>query len=324
MKNSKLWLVILSVSIMLSSCALAPNAVESSLDYEAEQKMGLPMTAGEAPRMEMSEDVYEGGHSAGSSFESTGINDERIVIKNASLSIVVPDPSSAMQSIAGMAEGMGGFVVNSNIYKTTTSQGLEVPIANITVRVPAEELDQTLIQIKALVDDPDIDILNEDVSGQDVTSEVTDLESRLRNLEAAEAQLLKIMDDAYRTEDVLVVFRELTSVRSEIEMIQGQIKYYRESAQLSAVSVYLQAKAAVEPITIGKWQPGVEIQKALQALVNGGKFIVNILIWLLILIAPLLAVIFLPIFFIIRYFKKRKQLKKSEEPAQKENKKKVS
>jgi len=324
MKNSKLWLVILSVSIMLSSCALAPNAVEGSLDYESEQKMGLPMTAAEAPRIEMSEGAYEGDSSAGSSFDSTSINVERIVIKNASLSIVVLDPSSAMQSIANTAEGMGGFVVNSNIYKTTTNQGLEVPIANITVRVPVEKLDQALIQIKALVDDPDIDILNEDISGQDVTSEVTDLESRLRNLEAAEEQLLKIMDDAYRTEDVIIVFRELTSVREEVEMIQGQIKYYRESAQLSAVSVYLQAKAAVEPITIGKWQPGVEIQKALQALVNGGKFIVNILIWLLILVAPLLAVIFLPIFYIIRYFKKRKQLKKSEEPAQKEKEKKIS
>jgi hypothetical protein len=309
---------------MLSSCALAPNAVESSLDYGAEQKMGSPMIAAEAPRMEMSEGVYEQDSSAGSGFESTGINAERIVIKNASLSIVVLDPSSAMQSIVKMAEGMGGFVVNSNIYKTTTSQGLEVPIANITLRVPVEKLDQTLIQIKALVDNPDIDILNENISGQDVTSEVTDLESRLRNLEAAEEQLLKIMDNAYQTDDVIIVFRELTSVREEIEMIQGQIKYYRESAQLSAISVYLQAKAAIEPITIGKWQPGVEIQKALQALVNGGKFIVNMLIWLLILIAPLLAVIFLPIFYIIRYFKKRKQLKKSEEPAQKEKEKKVS
>ncbi len=324
MKNSKLWLVILSVSIMLSSCALAPKAVESSLDYEAEQKMGLPMTAAEAPRMDMSENVYEGDSSAGFSYESTEINAERIVIKNASLSIVVPDPSSAMQSIAKMAEGMGGFVVNLNIYKTTTSQGLEVPIANITVRVPAEKLDQTLIQIKALVDDPDIDVLNEDLSGQDVTSQVTDLESRLRNLEAAEEQLLKIMNDAYRTEDVIIVFRELTSVREEIEMIQGQIKYYRESAQLSAVSVYLQAKAAIEPITIGKWQPGVEIQKAIQALVNSGKFLIDMLIWIIIFIAPLLVVIFLPVFFIIRYFKKRKQLKKSEEPAQKEKEKKAS
>jgi len=319
MKKNNLWVLILSVSVLLSSCALAANATEGGMDFEAEQKMGLPMTSAEAPRMEMAEDVYEGEHTVGSSFDSTVVDTERIVIKNASLSIVVPDPSSAMESITDMAEDMGGFVVNLNMYKTTTSQGLEVPTANITVRVPAEKLDQALKQIKDLVGDPEIDILNEDISGQDVTSEVTDLESRLRNLEAAEEQLLKIMDNATETEDVISVFRELTSVRGEIEVIQGQVKYYRESAQLSAISIYLQAKAALEPITIGGWQPGMEAQRALQALIDGGKFLVNMLIWLLIFVVPILAVIFLPIFFVIRFLKKRKQ-KKSVKPAQKEKK----
>jgi len=319
MEKNKLWLLILSMSIMLSSCALAANATEGSLDFEAEQKMGLPMTSAEAPRTEMTEDVFDEEYSEGSSFDSTVVNAERIVIKNASLSIVVPDPSSAMESITEMSEGMGGFVVNSNMYKTTTSQGLEVPVANITVRVPVDKLDQALNQIKDLVKDPEIDILNEDISGQDVTSEVTDLESRLRNLEAAEEQLLKIMDNATKTEDVISVFRELTSVREEIEVIQGQVKYYRESAQLSAISVYLQAKAALEPITIGGWQPGIEAQRALQALINGGQFFANMLIWLVIFAIPILAVIFLPIFFIVRYFRKRNQ-NKSVKPAQKEKK----
>ena len=111
MKINKFWLVILSMSIMLSSCALASNASEASLDYEADQKMGLPMASAEAPRMEMAEDVFEGEITAGSSFDSTVVDSERIVIKNASVSIVVPDPSFAMESITDMAEDMGGFIV---------------------------------------------------------------------------------------------------------------------------------------------------------------------------------------------------------------------
>ena len=319
MKKNTIWLVILSVSIMLSSCALASNAIEESAVFDAEQKMGLPLAAAEAPRMEMAEAVFDEEYATGSSFDSTVVDTERIVIKNASLSIVVLDPSSAMQSITDMAEDMDGFVVNSNMYKTTTDRGLEVPIANVTVRVPAEKLDQALDQIKDLVEEPEIDILNEDVSGQDVTGEVTDLESRLRNLEAAEEQLLEIMDNAKRTEDVISVFHELTSVREEIEVIQGQIKYYRESAQLSAISIYIQAKAALEPITIGGWQPGVEAQRALQALVDGGQFLVNMLIWIVIFVVPILAAIFLPIFFIVRFFRKRKQ-KKNGKSIQKEKK----
>jgi len=309
MKKNTIWLVVLSVSIMLSSCALASNAVRDSAVFEAEQKMALPMAAESAPSMEVASEAMDEGFSAGSSFDSTVVDVERIVIKNASLSIVVMDPSSAMQSITEMAEGMGGFVVNSNVYKTTSDQGLEVPIANVTVRIPAEKLEQALTQIKDLVEDPEINILNEDVSGQDVTSEVTDLESRLRNLEAAEEQLLEIMDTATRTEDVITLFRELTAVREDIEVIQGQIKYYSESAQLSAISIYIQAKAALEPITIGGWQPGVEAQRALQALVDGGQFLVNMLIWIVILVVPISAAIFLPIFFIVRFLRKKKQKK---------------
>jgi hypothetical protein len=164
-----------------------------------------------------------------------------------------------------------------------------------------------------MVSDPATDILSEDVSGQDVTNEVTDLESRLRNLQAAEKQLLEIMDNATKTEDVISVFRELTSVRGEIEVIQGQIKYYRESASLSAISIMLKAKAAVEPITVGGWQPGVEVQKALQGLVNNIKGLVTILIRL-IFISPILAIIFLPIFFIVKAIRKRKLAKKAKEP----------
>lgn len=317
MKNNKLWLVLLTVSIILSSCALAPNAFEGESGIAVEQKTGLPMPAAEAPRMEMAEAALDEEYSTGSSVNSTGSSSERIVIKNASLSIVVPDPSTAMKSITDMAESMGGFVVNSNLYKTTTSQGLEVPNANITIRVPAEELEQILDQIKDLVEDPEIDILTEDISGQDVTSEVTDLESRLRNLEAAELQLLGILENAKKTEDVLTIFRELTSVREEIELIQGQIKYYRDSARLSAINVFLQAKAALEPISIGGWQPGVEAQKALQALVNGGQLIVDFLIWLVIFALPILAVIFLPIYFLIRFFRRKQKKNKGSEKKEK-------
>ena len=136
---------------------------------------------------------------------------------------------------------------------------------------------------------------------------MTDLESRLRNLQAAETQLLEIMDNAYSTEDVISIFRELTSIREEIEVLQGQIKYYRESASLSAISVSLQAKKALEPISIAGWQPGMEAQRALQALVEGGQALANILIWMVIFVLPLAAIIALPIFFIVKAVRKRKQ-----------------
>ena len=309
MKIKKALFAVAIIVSMLASCA-ALSPVSSNRSFESGAK-DMAIAPQAAPAMEAS--IAEEG-ALSSDFSGSGISAERIVIKNANLSIVVADPVISMEAISKLASGMGGFVVASNIYKTTTNSGIEVPVANITIRVPVAQLDAALNQIKDMVDDKDVDILNENVSGQDVTSEVTDLESRLRNLQAAEKQLLEIMDNATETEDVISVFKELTSVRGEIEVIQGQIKYYRESASLSAISVYLQAKAAVEPITIAGWKPGIEVQKALQALVDGGKYLVNILIWLVIFALPFLAVIFLPIFFIVKAIRKRGQAKKLKEP----------
>ena len=287
---------------MLTSCARSPMGSSSPADLFRDE---------EAKTLEMPQAAKIETASEESEPSSPSIPSERIVIQTASLSIIVENPTEAVDKISQMAESMGGFVVTSNIYKSTNSRGEEFPAANITIRVPAEKLNEALQQIKALVSDADIDIKNEEISGQDVTSEVTDLESRLRNLRAAEKQLLEIMENATDSEDVIAVFRELTNVREEIELLEGQLKYYRESARLSAISVYLQAKASIEPITIGGWQPGVEVQRAIQALVEGGKFIVNALIWLVLFVFPLLAVIGLPIYFIVKAVRKH-QLKKSE------------
>lgn len=309
MKIKSMFLIGLVSTGLLASCALAP--MSSGISSDAAEKRAVESFEMPAAVMEESLAPMEGA-GVDSSFATGAQPAERIVIRNANLSIVVEDPNLSIEVISEMANDMGGFVVSSNVYKTMTSGGVEVPNANITIRVPAEKLEVALDEIKALVKDPKIDIQNEDISGQDVTSEVTDLESRLRNLKAAETQLLEIMENATESEDVIAIFRELTNVRGEIELIEGQLKYYRESARLSAISVFLQAKAAIEPITIGGWQPGVEAQRALQALVESGKYIVNALIWLVLFAVPILAVIILPIYLIVRVIRKR-NFKKAEE-----------
>jgi len=316
MKISKTLVLLIISTVLATSCAKLSASSSRSGSDQIESMHAEDAWEAPAPATKMD---YE---SAGAVFEESAAEEpamdvERIVIKNANLSIVVADPAQSMDSIAKMAESMDGFVVSSNLYKTTTNTGVEVPIANITVRVPADKLEDALEQIKAMVENPKVDILSEDISGQDVTSEVTDLESRLRNLRAAEEQLLEIMEDATKSEDVIAIFRELTSVREQIEVTEGQIKYYRESARLSAVNVNLQAKEAIEPITIGRWQPGVEVQRAIQALLDGGKYLVNALIWLVLFAIPLLAVIVLPIYLIVKFFRKRaKHRQKASENAE--------
>lgn len=215
---------------------------------------------------------------------------QRIVIVNASLSLAVADPEQSMDRIRKMASDMNGYVVSANLYQTTLDNGNQAPRASIKIRVPAERLNEALNKIKGESDRPP---LSESQDSQDVTKDYTDLQSRLRNLQNTEQQLTKIMDAATKTEDVLSVYNQLTQVREQIEVIQGQIKYYDESAALSAISTDLIPNEAVQPLSIGSWQPVGVARNAVQTLINTMKFLANAAIWIIIYVLPVLLVLYL-------------------------------
>lgn len=227
---------------------------------------------------------------------------DRLVIKTANLTMVVTDPNDAVQRITALATGMGGFVVNSNTTEASVdAHGNKIMQANLTVRVPSAQLDAALTQIRAMA----VEVKNINVTGQDVTSEYTDLQSRLTNAEAAAAKLQQIMDNANKTEDVLTVFNQLTTIQQEVEQLKGQIKYYDESASMSAISMNLIPDALNQPIEVGGWQPQGVAKDALEALVRAFQGLATGVIWVGLYILPLALVIGLPLYALVRLVARR-------------------
>lgn len=285
---------ILLAAFLVGGCASVKTA-ENAGNGRADVYEGAPGAPEEAPSVEFSKGAV-------TNLDQSALPQsiERMVIRNANLSIVVNDPAVVMDDIARMSNSMDGYVVNSNLYQVQTGTGLEVPEANITIRVPAELLDEALTQVKAHVDDPDNDILYENVSGQDVTQEYTDLRSRLRNLEDAAEQLRSIMDDATKTEDVLKVFNELKSYNEQIEVLKGQIQYYEQSAKLSAITVGIKAKESVQPISVGGWEPKGVAKDAVESLIRAYQTIADAVIWIVIFCLPIALPIGVVLYFVIR------------------------
>jgi uncharacterized protein DUF4349 len=237
-------------------------------------------------------------------------NGTRLVIKNADLAIVVKDPKASMDEISKLAETMGGFVVSSNLYQSFYGpNNTEVPEATITIRVPVEKLDEALGSIKKNA----VDVTSENVSGQDVTSEYVDLQSRLSAKQLAEKKLTEILNAAVKTEDVLAVYTQLQQIETDIEVLRGQIKYYEESAALSAISVRLVAEAGTQPIAVGPWTPTGTAKAAIQDLIYFFQNFVEFLIRFVLYDLPALVLIAIPLFLvflagraIFRRFKKSK------------------
>lgn len=252
--------------------------------------------------------TYETAKSADGSTTNISANSrDRMVIKNADLSVVVKEPEDAMAAISKMAEEMGGFVVSSNLYQSYTANGAPVPEASLVIRVPAEKLQDAMDKIKADA----VEVQSENVNGQDVTSAYVDLESQLKNLEAAEKQLTEIMSKAQTTEDVMSVYNQLISVRGQIESIKGQMKYYEESAALSSISVRLIAEETVQPITVGGWQLKGWVNEAVQSLINFLQDFTEFLIKFVISFLPKLLIVALvfgaPVWLIVRAVRNRRR-----------------
>lgn len=297
MKKILPFVLVIITALVLAACGSSASPMQTEnrdLSYGA----GAPAapSVAEAPMPAATAGITDQFAADGST-----VNAERIVIQNADLAIVVSDVEGRMKNIQAMAQQMGGFVVTSNLYQSYASDNVQVPEAQITIRVPVENLETALDQIKKDV----VEVQTETRSGQDVTADYVDLQSRLKNLQAAEAQLTEIMKNATDTTDVVNIFNQIVSYREQIEVIKGQIKYYDEAAALSAISVRILAEETVKPVVIGKWEPKGVALEAIQDLINFLKGFVDFLIRFVIFILPVLIFIAIPfylIFIAIRAF----------------------
>ena len=317
-KRIVLSLLVVTALILAGCAAKSPsqptdiNGVVQQVEQTGVVEAPAATAAPAAPAPESLASQGTGGGPVLQAAPSTDAAGQRMVITNASLSIVVKDPAAAMDAIVALTKNLNGWVVTSNLYRTQLSDGTEVPAGTITVRVPADQLNGAMDKIKALVVDPAKDIRSETITGQDVTKEYTDLAAQLDNLQKAEKQLQAIMEQATKTDDVLNVFNQLTQVQSQIEVIQGEMKYYEESAAMSAISVDLVATASVKPpISIGGWQPAGIARDALQALINFGEFLVSAVEWFGIFCLPIIIVLGIPLYFLIRAYLRWRKARKS-------------
>jgi len=204
---------------------------------------------------------------------------ERLIIKDGSMSVVVDDVNVAMKQIAQYATASGGFVVSQNVYDLSN-----VPSGRITVRIPSEKFDEAMTTAGDLGE-----VQSQSSNGRDVTEEYVDLDARLKTLKASEDQFLQIMNRAVEIEDVLAVQRELTYVRQQIESIEGRMKYLTESAQLSSLSVNLSTDARALPVVDeDKWKPLRTFKEAARDVVDAFKLLGDAIIWFVVYIPVML------------------------------------
>jgi hypothetical protein len=301
MRKKILYSVIISLLLLAVTGCFAGAPMETQSGYAPSEPIVEREAVADSDRADA-----PSGSGADYGDEELAIGDvtEHLIIRNAWLDLVVPDTEEALSEIEGVVNEMGGFIVQSNVYQSGESKR-----ASVQLRIPAESLDEALERFRDLA----TEVRSENVSGQDVTEEYVDLQSRLRSKEAAEAKLLEFLEDAEDTEAALEVYTQLERIQTDIEVIKGRMQYLEQSAAMSSVSIELTPDALVQPIEVGGWRPEGTLKGAVEALIRVLQFLVDALIVIVVVLLPVVLVVFGPLvalFFIIRAIVRRRRARK--------------
>lgn len=157
---------------------------------------------------------------------------ERMVIYNAEMNLRVKNFEKARNALEQKAKSYKGYIVNSSSSRYDGEQ----QSGTMTFRIPQEHFQAFLTDAEGL----SVQVYNRQVSGEDVTEEYVDLESRLKSKRTVEARLLDFMKQAQKTEDLLKISSDLANVQEEIEQVLGRKKFLENQSALSTVTISLE------------------------------------------------------------------------------------
>jgi hypothetical protein len=208
---------------------------------------------------------------------------ERKVIQDVSLLLSVNDVSQAIDRIMKIAEENQGYTVSSNL-----ARGQDWVRGEVSIKVPSPRLNTVTQAITDLGE-----IRDKSVSTQDVTEEYYDSQARLAVLNKKEERLLALMDEAKTIEEIIKVENELTRVRTDIEVLQGRLKYLDNATGYSSISVSLNQSSGSK-VEVPKGTMGKALKSFIESTNNLAEFMSDFFIILVALIpwAIVLALLF--------------------------------
>jgi hypothetical protein len=195
---------------------------------------------------------------------------ERQVIRKATIELKAQDVRAVfLKASQLLSEARGEYIQDSSL----TGEGAHTE-ANLTLRIAAERLPEVLNELRQLGE-----VRSEKIAGEDVTSQVVDLQARLRNEQRVEAELLNLLESRKNSplKEILELRSSISGVRQTIERLTAQRDRFGRLVSLATVLVIIRPAdaPAPPPPKTGLWSHfGDAFQRACE---NGTLFLVNTL-----------------------------------------------
>jgi len=273
---------LIAAAAMLTGCS---SGADSSYGEPGVADAGFADGGADAP-------AFSDEESAEGTQRSTA---DRAVIITGTLYMTVEDPIVAADRAAGIVKNAGGRIDARSETAPDESYGGS---ASLTLRIPSSRLDAVVDDLREL---GTVDQYSTD--SYDVTTEVTDLESRISTLRASTKRIERLLAEAEDISDIITLENELARRQAELQSLEARQRGLDDQVSMSTIDLSLTTEPVVvvddSPETF--WDGLVSGWDGLVAFLSGALVILGVILpW-----AALGGLIFLSVTAVVRARKSR-------------------
>ena len=168
----------------------------------------------------------EGIYDSGSGGDTAQITDRKL-IRTVTIEAETKELDTLLADLDAQLTALGGYVQSKQV-RGSASSGRRY--ANMTLRIPAEKLDQFVNHVSGATN-----ILSSGETTEDVTLKYIATESRVAALEAEEARVMELIAEAKNLSEILVLESKLSEIRQQLEEVKSQLKLYANLVDYATV-----------------------------------------------------------------------------------------
>ena len=213
----KIFCTLLCAALLLSGCGASKNSrSETSAQYDVAETMAAMSANG----------------SMASSGTGSQMPENRKFIITTHVNAETEDLDTAIRDLDTALENCGGYVEDQSVYNGSAYSGSRYRSADLTVRIPADQLDAFTQQVGQLSN-----VVSSSRNTEDVTLQYVDTESRIAVLKAEQTRLMELLNQADNMSDLLEIEARLTDIRADLESYTSQLRVLEN--QIDYATMYL-------------------------------------------------------------------------------------
>lgn len=162
------------------------------------------------------------------------------VVANGTVSLSSKDAGEAVRQVQQIVDEHSGLIGNE---RTETATNGDVEWARLVVRVPAEEFDEAMGDLKQVGR-----LESSTRKSAVVTDQYVDLESRVRAQRRSLKRVELLYAQASTIKDIMSIESEVASRQAELDSLTGQLQVLEDQTSLSTITVHVSQRDGAAPV----------------------------------------------------------------------------